>query len=137
MTSNIYVDKGDAKAIDRIEFSILGNDEILKMSAIGKDSLGIDIAELYGDGEPKRDGLIDPRMGTTDRYTNCRTCGLDQECPGHFGYIILTSPVYHMGFIYRLKDILNCVCIRCSKLLINKKNDGIRSKKIPSREYDN
>ena len=124
MTSNTYIDRGDAKPIDRIEFSILGNEEILEMSVIGKDSLGIDIAELYGDGEPKRDGLIDPRLGTTDRHTNCTTCGLDQKaCPGHFGHIILSDPVYHMGFIYKLKDVLSMVCIRCSKLLINKKNE--------------
>ncbi|KAJ1950344.1 DNA-directed RNA polymerase II core subunit rpo21, partial [Linderina macrospora] len=69
------------------------------------------------DGKPKIGGLLDPRMGTIDRNFKCQTCGENMtECPGHFGYIELAKPVYHIGFISKVKKILECVCWRCSKL---------------------
>ncbi|KAJ1965570.1 DNA-directed RNA polymerase II core subunit rpo21 [Dipsacomyces acuminosporus] len=69
------------------------------------------------DGRPKIGGLLDPRMGSIDRNFKCQTCGEGMtECPGHFGYIELARPVYHIGFITRVKKILECICWRCSKL---------------------
>ncbi|KAJ2376498.1 DNA-directed RNA polymerase II core subunit rpo21, partial [Coemansia sp. RSA 2607] len=69
------------------------------------------------DGKPKLGGLLDPRMGTIDRNVKCHTCSEDMgECPGHFGFIELAKPVFHAGFINRVKKILECVCWECGKL---------------------
>ncbi|ORX62127.1 beta and beta-prime subunits of DNA dependent RNA-polymerase [Hesseltinella vesiculosa] len=65
-------------------------------------------------------GLLDPRMGTIDRNYKCQTCGEGMaECPGHFAHIDLAKPVYHIGFISKVKKILECVCFHCSKLKVD------------------
>jgi DNA-directed RNA polymerase beta' subunit len=113
--------------IDRIEFTLYGNGEIKRASAIN-DTYGINIAETYDLMEPKRGGLVDPRLGTADSTILCATCGLEyKNCPGHFGHTELAEPVYHLGFLGTIKNILGCVCIRCSKLLINKSIDEINT----------
>ena len=85
--------------ISKIEFDVLGNEEIKRLSVLG-DTRGIDIVELYYNAEPKRGGLIDPRMGTTNNFMNCATCGLSTKfCPGHSGHIVLGDYVYHIGFL--------------------------------------
>ncbi|KAH7920489.1 DNA-directed RNA polymerase II, subunit 1 [Leucogyrophana mollusca] len=67
--------------------------------------------------KPKLGGLMDPRMGTIDRNFKCQTCGEGMsECPGHFGHIELARPVFHPGFIVKVKKILECVCVNCGKL---------------------
>ncbi|KAJ2892902.1 DNA-directed RNA polymerase II core subunit rpo21, partial [Coemansia aciculifera] len=69
------------------------------------------------DGKPKVGGLLDPRMGTIDRNVKCFTCGESMaECPGHFGHITLAKPVFHIGFIVKVKKVLECVCWECGKL---------------------
>jgi DNA-directed RNA polymerase II subunit RPB1 len=126
MDSGAYLYDEDIRPIDHIEFNILGNKEIKEMSALGKDSIGIDIPDLYDNMEPKRGGLIDPRMGTTDPYIDCATCGLNtQTCVGHFGHIDLAEPVFHMGYIQYVKKILSCICLRCSKLLVYKNENEL------------
>ena len=112
--------------IDRIEFTLYGNDEIKRASAVVNDTYGINIAETYDLLEPKRGGLVDPRLGTADSTMLCATCGLEyKNCQGHFGHTELAEPVWHMGFINTVKSIMACICIRCSKLLINKSIDEI------------
>ena len=75
----------------------------------------------HENGVPKAGGLMDLKMGTTEREFNCTTCGLGyKECPGHFGHIRLASPVYHFGLIGTLVQILRCVCFHCSALMISK-----------------
>lgn len=109
------------KPVDSIEFSLFSNDEIKNISALGKDSAGIDIPDLFDNLEPKRNGLIDPRMGTTDDNIICATCGLNSTyCGGHFGHIILEDYMFHIGFLVYIKKILSCVCLKCSKLLVYK-----------------
>ena len=119
--------------IDRIEFTLYGNEEIKRASCVSNDTFGINIAETYDLMEPKRGGLVDPRLGTADSQMLCATCGLEYRyCPGHFGHTELAEPVFHIGFITTVKNILGCVCLRCSKLLINKSleeiNQVIRNK---------
>ncbi|KAJ1905821.1 DNA-directed RNA polymerase II core subunit rpo21 [Coemansia sp. IMI 209127] len=69
------------------------------------------------EGKPKSEGLLDPRMGTIDYNVKCHTCKESMgECPGHFGHINLAKPVFHMGFITKVKKILECVCWECGRL---------------------
>jgi DNA-directed RNA polymerase beta' subunit len=112
--------------INKIQFCVFGNDEVKRYSVVNKDPYGINIPETYDSHEPKRGGLLDSRMGTTDYQLNCATCGLNSyDCPGHFGHTELAEPVFHYGFIDHVKNILSCVCIRCSKLLIYKNEKEI------------
>ncbi|KNC70757.1 hypothetical protein SARC_16715, partial [Sphaeroforma arctica JP610] len=63
-------------------------------------------------------GLADPRLGTMEREMKCQSChGSSKDCPGHFGHIELAKPVYHVGFIKTVVQIMRCVCFHCSRLL--------------------
>lgn len=49
----------------------------------------------------------------------CRTCGKDlKQCVGHWGYIGLQLPVFHIGFFKYTIQILYCICKKCSYLLL-------------------
>ncbi len=113
-------------SIERIDFSVLGNKEILNMSVLGRDTPGLIVPDLYDNTEPTKGGLIDQRMGVTDNHLECSTCGLGTNyCVGHFGHMKLEEKVYHMGYLDTVTKILRCVCIRCSKLLVYKNESDI------------
>lgn len=38
------------------------------------------------------------------------------ECPGHFGVIKLAEPVFHHGFMGKVKKVLETVCHNCGKI---------------------
>ena len=56
--------------------------------------------------------MIDKRLGVTDYNMYCDTCGLmTNDCPGHFGHTLLPEPVFHIGFLNHVKNILQCICL--------------------------
>lgn len=120
----IYDDSYDQ--IHHIDFDVLDSGEIERMSALGPGP-GIEIADAgYGDQGPKKGGLSDARLGTCSKDTNCVTCGLNTDCPGHFGHINLAEVVFHVGYLPFVHKILTCICKRCSKLLVHKNEDELR-----------
>ena len=127
---DLKINNEDIKYIKEIEFSIFGNQEVKKYSVIGKkeDPTPIIYWETYeNNNEPKKNGIIDLRLGTTNNSKECATCGLNSTlCPGHFGYVDFVEPVLHYGFKDNIKTILGCICMCCSKLLINKSNSEMK-----------
>ena len=115
------------RKIDSIEFGILSSEEILAISAVNKEKDGINIPDLYDNNQPRKNALVDPRLGTFTHEHDCATCGLNNVyCVGHFGHVILAEPVFHVGYLKKfLIKILSCICIRCSKLLIHKSDREI------------
>ncbi|KAJ7293955.1 DNA-directed RNA polymerase II, subunit 1, partial [Mycena rebaudengoi] len=102
------------RKVKEVQFGILSPEEI-KAYSVAK----IEHPEVMDETthKPKVGGLMDPRMGTIDRNFKCQTCGEGMsECPGHFGHIELARPVFHPGFIIKVKKILECICINCGKL---------------------
>jgi len=118
----------ELRKIVRVQFGILSPEEIKQMSVCE-----VEFPETYeiGSGtaaKPKIGGLLDPRMGTTDRAIKCESCsGGMTECPGHFGHIELAKPVFHIGFIVTVMKVLRCVCFHCSKLLTDVNNSRFRA----------
>lgn len=113
------------ESITRVDFSIYRNQDVLKDSAIS-DPNGITIAEIFNNGDPVQGGASDKRLGVTENKFECNTCGETAlRCPGHFGHIKFVEPVFHMGFLLFLKNILSCICIRCNKLLIYKNENEV------------
>eukprot|EP01054_Gregarina_sp_Poly1_P003122 Gregarina_sp_Poly_1__3121@NODE_187_length_11680_cov_128_523810_g166_i0_p1_GENE_NODE_187_length_11680_cov_128_523810_g166_i0NODE_187_length_11680_cov_128_523810_g166_i0_p1_ORF_typecomplete_len1811_score286_02RNA_pol_Rpb1_5/PF04998_17/7_8e02RNA_pol_Rpb1_5/PF04998_17/9_2e116RNA_pol_Rpb1_1/PF04997_12/1_5e85RNA_pol_Rpb1_2/PF00623_20/2_5e70RNA_pol_Rpb1_6/PF04992_14/1_2e54RNA_pol_Rpb1_3/PF04983_18/1_1e38RNA_pol_Rpb1_7/PF04990_12/1e37RNA_pol_Rpb1_4/PF05000_17/1_8e35_NODE_187_length_11680_cov_128_523810_ len=105
----------DIKKVRALEFGVFDPDHIRRFSVCEVDS-----AELYENGVPKTGGLNDPLMGTTDYRINCKSCSMDFKlCPGHFGHINLVKPVYNVGFVGAILNILRCVCYSCSRLLVD------------------
>ncbi|KAJ7944104.1 DNA-directed RNA polymerase subunit [Quillaja saponaria] len=101
-----------------VQFGILSPDEIRQMSAVE-----ISTAETTKNGKPKPKGLSDPKLGTTDKTMKCETCmGNMADCPGHFGYLELAKPMFHIGFMKTVLTILRCVCFNCSKILADEED---------------
>ena len=99
-----------------IQFSILSPEEIRKNSVAEITS-----RDTYINNKPVIGGLFDPRMGILEPGLICPTDGLDyMSCPGYFGHIELARPVFYIQYLNTIIKILRCVCLKCSKLLINK-----------------
>ena len=130
MPTGLYNPSSEVESIVGIQFGILSPDEIEKGSVVQ-----VMTAATYDGNEPKIGGLFDPRMGVLDNGKLCRSCGnTNHNCPGHFGHYVLARPVYYIQFFDTLKSILRCVCIRCSKLLIDKEiNKDVLKKKGEAR----
>lgn len=99
-----------------IQFSILSPEEIRNGSVAE-----ITNRDTYVNSKPVIGGLFDPRMGVLEPGFICPTDGLDYiNTPGYFGHIELSRPVFYIQYIQTIIKILKCVCIKCSKLLIDK-----------------
>ena len=124
----------DIKNIYSVQFSILSPEEIRHRSVVD-----VIKQDTYDKDVPVIKGLFDPRMGVTEMGKICKTCGQKNlECPGHFGHIELARPVYNIHFMEYILKILNCVCFKCSKLLVDKDNIYIREilKKNPKKRFN-
>ncbi|XP_055932368.1 DNA-directed RNA polymerase III subunit RPC1-like [Argiope bruennichi] len=65
-------------------------------------------------------GVLDPKMGTSRKNQKCTTCGKQvQDCIGHFGYIDLNLPVFHVGYFRSIITILQTICKTCARVLLN------------------
>jgi DNA-directed RNA polymerase II subunit RPB1 len=116
MPAGLHRPSPDVQPIVGIQFGIFSPDEIEKRSVVEITNAG-----TYDGNEPRIGGLFDPRMGVLDNGKTCRSCGqTNHNCPGHFGHYKLARPVYFIQFFPMIMDVLNCVCVRCSKLLIDK-----------------
>jgi DNA-directed RNA polymerase II subunit RPB1 len=99
-----------------VQFSILSPEEIRKCSVAE-----ITKRDTYINNKPVIGGLFDPRMGVLEPGLICPTDGLTYtDTPGYFGHIEMARPVFFIQHIKEIIKIFNCVCFKCSKLLINK-----------------
>ena len=107
--------------VNGIQFGIYSPEVIRSKSVVH-----ITCETLYdSNGEPKINGLFDLRMGPIEPRIECKTCEQNYiTCPGHFGHIELPKPVFNLQFESEIVKILRCMCIKCSRLLVNK-NDKI------------
>ena len=117
MPAGFYLPSSETEPIVGIQICVFSPDEIERRSVVEITNAG-----TYEGNEPKIGGLFDPRMGVLDNGKECRSCGqTNHKCPGHFGHFRLARPVYYIQFLPFVQNILSCVCVRCSKLLIDKK----------------
>ena len=99
--------------IKQIQFSVFSNEDIKDYSSIIEDE-GIDIAETYEGGEPKRGGLVDTRLGITDGNLECAFCGQNANyCQGHPGHTLLEEPIFHYGLLSHIKNKNKDITIIC------------------------
>lgn len=104
------------KRIDEVNFGVFSPEEIIRYSVIE-----VTKSETYENGIPVEEGLFDTRMGVIEEGLRCGTCMQNSiNCPGHFGYIRLAKPIYNILFMDTVRDIMTCVCEKCSKILIDK-----------------
>ena len=111
-----------------IQFSVLSPEEIRNGSVAE-----ITKRDTYINNTPVLNGLFDPRMGVLEPGLICPTDGLDyMKTPGYFGHINLARPVYYIQYLNTAIKILRSVCIKCSKLKINKEKHQ-HVKNLPSQ----
>ena len=61
-------------------------------------------------------GLYDPAFGPMDAREKCKTCGLNSyECPGHFGHVEVSVPLYNPLVFATLYKVLRVTCLFCFK----------------------
>ena len=119
----------EEKQIKGIQFGLLSSD-VLKRMAVCEIT---ETRSFEDDGRPTTGGINDLRMGSTDKKYSCLTCKCNSnDCPGHFGYINLAMPVFHVGFINECLRILKCICRNCGRILIDDYEKYKEIKNIPN-----
>ncbi|MEM3857542.1 MAG: DNA-directed RNA polymerase subunit A', partial [Thermoprotei archaeon] len=103
------------KTVKGLRFELMSPDLVRKISV-----MEIKTEDLYDrDGLPVKDGLMDRRMGTLEPNQRCQVCGgLWSQCPGHFGHVELAKPVYHVGHMKKIVEILKATCFQCHRLML-------------------
>ena len=116
---HINVDSNVLNKVIGVQFSVLSPEEIQNSSVTE-----IFTQETYDGNIPKVGGLFDARMGVLDHCQICPTDKLNNKsCPGYFGHLKLSHPVFNMQYITMIRKILKCICFRCSKLRVEVPDD--------------
>ena len=113
----------DIGFVNGIQFGIYSPEVIRNKSVVN-----ITCETLYDSNNvPKINGLFDLRMGPIEPLVDCKSCEQTYiKCPGHFGHIELPKPVFNLQFESDIIKILKCICVKCSRLLVNKNDKKIK-----------
>lgn len=104
----------ETKTIDKVRFGVASPKELINQATVQVIS-----EETFTGGKPVEGGLFDLKMGPIEFSDVCATCGLGPKgCPGHFGYLKLSAPVFHPSYLDIVKKVLETICFQCSGLLI-------------------
>lgn len=69
--------------------------------------------------ELEPNSVYDPELGPTEPNEVCPVCKQNHwSCPGHFGHIKLSTPVYHPLYVKKLAKLLSSVCTECAHFRI-------------------
>ena len=93
--------------VDSIEFQLLNPNTIRKKSVCE-----IFDKRTYRGRKCRSGGVLDERLGCSHSHS-CQTCGHDQCENGHFGHIVLQTPVFDLKYISTIQKILKQFCIKC------------------------
>nr|AOE43186.1 RNA polymerase III largest subunit [Cavenderia deminutiva] len=86
---------------------------------------------------PAAFGCLDSKLGTSEKNMPCQTCGLSiVDCVGHFGYIELQLPVFHIGYFKNITNILQMICKNCSSILLDEDKKQTMLKKMRNKKLD-
>uniref|UniRef100_A0A6Q2XTY3 DNA-directed RNA polymerase subunit n=1 Tax=Esox lucius TaxID=8010 RepID=A0A6Q2XTY3_ESOLU len=70
---------------------------------------------------PLQYGVLDHRMGTSEKDRPCETCGKNlADCLGHYGYLDLELPCFHVGYFKAIIGILQMICKNCSHIMLTR-----------------
>jgi DNA-directed RNA polymerase beta' subunit len=103
---------GKQRRVKRVQFGLM-DDETIRRTSVAT----IDGAVIYSRGAPAPGGVMDPRLGSTDRRMHCATCGNGiDRCAGHTGQIELPLACFNVGYLDHTRKILQCVCMACQRI---------------------
>jgi len=131
MSNRDYEYNSNICKVKKVQFSLLSPEEIKGQATCQVIDHTLYVTSQDGVSTPSPGGLYDLKMGAIDSNVICETCEQRSSlCPGHFGYIQLAAPVFHMHFMSRILKLLKCICFRCSKLLLSDEELEVDSKDI-------
>ncbi|XP_071737899.1 DNA-directed RNA polymerase III subunit 1-like [Rutidosis leptorrhynchoides] len=134
-TKQPYLEDVGPRRIKSIKFSMLSDADVLKMGEVQVNRSGYYVSQE--DKRPIPNGLLDPHMGPPNKFGTCETChGSFDNCPGHFGYMPLALPVFNVGYISHIVDILKCICKFCSRILLVENERVEQLKKMRNFKLD-
>lgn len=105
--------------IDRASFNLWSKNDIKKISV----KHITEPKSFEKAGAMAEDGLYSPVLGAIKNFEICPTCGQNNfNCPGHYGHIELSVPVYHPMLIQIMYQLINKCCLECFHLRLSKPN---------------
>nr|XP_032834584.1 DNA-directed RNA polymerase III subunit RPC1 isoform X1 [Petromyzon marinus] len=106
-----------AKKISHICFGLQSAEQMKRQSHIHVVSKSLYSQD--GAHSPVPYGVLDHRMGTSDKERPCLSCSKSlADCPGHFGFLDLELPCFHVGYFKALIGVLQMICKSCSRVLL-------------------
>lgn len=97
-----------------VQFGIANPEDIRKRSVVE-----VTTDKTYQSNQPVPNGVFDSRFGVIENGKVCPTCKqTNQLCPGHFGHIQLSRPVYLYQFFDTIEKLANIICLNCSKTIM-------------------
>jgi len=116
-----------------IQFGVMSSQEIRNQSVteiVSKDTITAGAGLAVG-------GLFDAKMGVLKQGVYCPTDGHTYlNCPGYFGHIELAKPVHFIQYIKDTVKVAKSVCLKCGRLLIDKKQFAHLAKRSPEERWN-
>ncbi|XP_040983078.1 DNA-directed RNA polymerase III subunit RPC1 isoform X5 [Aquila chrysaetos chrysaetos] len=107
-----------AKKISHICFGMKSPEEMRQQAHIQVVSKNLYSQDNHH--SPLQYGVLDHRMGTSEKDRPCETCGKNlADCLGHYGYIDLELPCFHVGYFKAVIGILQMICKTCCCIMLS------------------
>ena len=106
-----------ARRISHLEFGVFSPSHMQQNAQIQCVSKNLYTPENAR--KPALFGVLDPKLGISNKDRLCTTCGKQlADCVGHYGFIDLELPVFHVGYFKATISILQAICKCCSRILL-------------------
>ena len=116
-TTKIQVHDKPPKRFKGIKFGIQSSQNIASQAVIEVSNRML--YNIEANRAPASHGPLDPRLGTSSKSEKCTTCNEPiSTCNGHFGYVRLPLPSFHIGYLRFVMSILQQICKDCGHVLL-------------------
>jgi DNA-directed RNA polymerase III subunit RPC1 len=130
-----FIRGGDRpQRISKLSFGILSAQDTMNVAELEITNKALFVLPTR---RPAVGGVLDRHLGTSRRGETCDTCGkVTRLCPGHFGYIQLEMPCFHIGYFKHVVHILQCICKTCSRILLTVREQDVHRQKLSESLHD-
>lgn len=117
------------RPVKEVQFGVMSPEEIKGIALC-------EVKESRTNAGSPSDTVYDERMGPAHSRGICATCMEDiRQCPGHFGFIELAVPMINPLLTKFVITILNCICLKCSKLKMDRAEIDLEIKVLEHDRY--
>ncbi|ORY33097.1 putative DNA-directed RNA polymerase III largest subunit [Naematelia encephala] len=114
-----YVSSDVPRRVKHIQFQPLTPKDIVRISEVEVSETELYRISENGVRSTAPHGVLDNHLGPNEKKQFCTTCGEDAtRCVGHYGYIKLALPVFHIGYFRPTINMLSCICKTCARVLL-------------------